>query len=336
MWIERLHAWIEQGLPCVLVTVTDAAGSTPRPTGAKLVVNLEGAVAGSVGGGFIEHRCLEEARRVLATGTPACSTSGWTRPTGRSPWRRKAARSGAWRSSWSRSSRPGRWWRSVAGTSRSAWPASARWSGCPSGSTTSAPSSPAGSASPGPGRWCARPTASWAGTSVCRRPATAWWRTHGHAQDERVLEQLLQLPFLPYLGLVGSARKLQGIRERLAAKGLVLGSQVHSPAGLALGGSLPGDIALAILAEIKLQMDGGRLEHLGRADLSLAAELSSSSGVPIVRAEAPWNRGERGHARAPTAPRGAGRASSPRPRRGSGARPPRPWGRPRPCASSGC
>jgi xanthine dehydrogenase accessory factor len=89
--------------------------------------------------------------------------------------------------------------------------------------------------------------------------------THGHAQDEAVLEQLVQLPFLPYIGLVGSRRKLQGIRERLAAKGQTLGPQVHSPAGLALGGALPGDIALAILAEIKLLMDGGRPEHLGKA-----------------------------------------------------------------------
>ena len=86
--------------------------------------------------------------------------------------------------------------------------------------------------------------------------------THGHAQDELVLEQLLQVPFLPYLGMVGSSRKLQGIRERLAVKGLTLGPHVYSPAGLALGGGLPGDIALSILAEIKLVMDGGRPEHL--------------------------------------------------------------------------
>jgi xanthine dehydrogenase accessory factor len=86
--------------------------------------------------------------------------------------------------------------------------------------------------------------------------------THGHAQDEVVLEQLLRMPFLPYIGMVGSSKKIQGIRERLAAKGLAFGPHVYTPAGLALGGGLPGDIALAILAEIKLLMDGGRAEHL--------------------------------------------------------------------------
>ncbi|HWQ09056.1 MAG TPA: XdhC family protein, partial [Holophaga sp.] len=86
--------------------------------------------------------------------------------------------------------------------------------------------------------------------------------THGHAQDEQVLETLVGMPFLPYVGMVGSSRKVQGIRTRLAGKGLAFGPQVYTPAGLALGGGLPADIALSILAEIKLVMDGGRAAHL--------------------------------------------------------------------------
>jgi xanthine dehydrogenase accessory factor len=88
--------------------------------------------------------------------------------------------------------------------------------------------------------------------------------THGHALDEQVLEQLLRVPVLPYIGMVGSSKKIRGIRERLLTKGINFGPHVYSPAGLALGGNLPGDIALAILAEIKLVMEGGQPGHLGQ------------------------------------------------------------------------
>ncbi len=47
----------------VLATVIGDAGSTPRGTGARMVVNAQGPVAGSVGGGAVE---LEVTRRALA------------------------------------------------------------------------------------------------------------------------------------------------------------------------------------------------------------------------------------------------------------------------------
>jgi xanthine dehydrogenase accessory factor len=266
MWIERLHAWIEQGLPCVLVTVTDAAGSTPRPAGAKLVVNLEGAVAGSVGGGFIEHRCLEEARRILATGTP-CTLHFRLDA---ADWQESAAKEGGTVGSVAVFLEPVFPPREVVafggGHIAERLAGLCAVVGLPFRVYDERPGFANRERFPGAREVVCAPYGEL-GRHLRLSPAShCVVATHGHAQDECVLEQLLQVPDLPYLGLVGSARKLQGIRERLAAKGFVLGSQVHSPAGLALGGSLPGDIALAILAEIKLQMDGGRLEHLGRAD----------------------------------------------------------------------
>jgi len=42
--------------------------------------------------------------------------------------------------------------------------------------------------------------------------------THGHRHDEEVLQQLLQIP-LGYLGMMGSAPKVETIRRRLLARG---------------------------------------------------------------------------------------------------------------------
>jgi xanthine dehydrogenase accessory factor len=265
MWLERLHAWAEQGVPCALATVTESEGSAPRKAGAKLVLNAHGEIEGSIGGGAIEHRCLQEAARVLASG--AASTLRFVLD---ADWREMERGDPA---------------------------------GTLGGSVTVfiepvLPSKEvvvfgAGHIAERLGRLCEvvglgfrvydprpefarRERFPQAREVVCAAydDIEAHLRlssvshcvvlTHGHAQDEQVLGQLLGMPILPYIGMVGSSKKIRGIRERLAAKGLSFGPHVYTPAGLALGGNLPGDIALAILAEIKLLMEGGRPGHLGQ------------------------------------------------------------------------
>lgn len=56
------------GQPLVLATVVGATGSTPRGAGARMVVGREGRLCGTIGGGAIEHRCLELAQQVFADG----------------------------------------------------------------------------------------------------------------------------------------------------------------------------------------------------------------------------------------------------------------------------
>jgi xanthine dehydrogenase accessory factor len=54
-------------VPAVLATVVDAVGSTPQEAGAKLLLAGDGQQAGTIGGGAIEARVLEEARGLLAS-----------------------------------------------------------------------------------------------------------------------------------------------------------------------------------------------------------------------------------------------------------------------------
>ncbi|MGO5029983.1 XdhC family protein [Candidatus Agathobaculum pullicola] len=58
---------IEADRPVLLVSVARATGSTPRKEGAILLAGTQGLLCGTIGGGLLEHRCLE-----LAAAQPAC------------------------------------------------------------------------------------------------------------------------------------------------------------------------------------------------------------------------------------------------------------------------
>jgi xanthine dehydrogenase accessory factor len=58
-------------------------------------------------------------------------------------------------------------------------------------------------------------------------------------------------PRIRYLGLMGSRRKVARVRAELDRRGVDLaGVRLHAPIGLRLGGDSPGEIAIAILAEV--------------------------------------------------------------------------------------
>jgi xanthine dehydrogenase accessory factor len=54
--------------PVAVATVIEARGSTPRNAGAKMLVYADGRTVGTVGGGALEARVIEEAREAIAEG----------------------------------------------------------------------------------------------------------------------------------------------------------------------------------------------------------------------------------------------------------------------------
>lgn len=66
-WLGALASARDAGDACVLVTVAEAQGSTPRASGTKMVVLAERFV-GTIGGGNLEFKALEIARRMLSEG----------------------------------------------------------------------------------------------------------------------------------------------------------------------------------------------------------------------------------------------------------------------------
>lgn len=68
--IATMTEWQARGDKVVVATVVKTGGSTPRPIGAKMIVNSRGEFAGSVSGGCVEGAVIDEARRVIKTGQP--------------------------------------------------------------------------------------------------------------------------------------------------------------------------------------------------------------------------------------------------------------------------
>jgi len=59
---------IRQGESAAMATVVEASGSTPRGASAKMLIYADGRTVGTVGGGGVEARVIEEAQAALAEG----------------------------------------------------------------------------------------------------------------------------------------------------------------------------------------------------------------------------------------------------------------------------
>ena len=72
---------VSAGEPVVLATVAQTFGSTPRKTGAKMVVRADGSFVGTIGGGCGEAEVWQEAMEILDGGAPRVITVDLTEPT---------------------------------------------------------------------------------------------------------------------------------------------------------------------------------------------------------------------------------------------------------------
>ena len=60
---------VQHNTPCVLCTVVRTSGSVPRHPGAKMLIGADGSLlAGTVGGGEMESRAVEQAKLAIADG----------------------------------------------------------------------------------------------------------------------------------------------------------------------------------------------------------------------------------------------------------------------------
>jgi xanthine dehydrogenase accessory factor len=83
--------------------------------------------------------------------------------------------------------------------------------------------------------------------------------TTDHITDEAALRQVIASP-ARYIGMIGSRAKCGTILDHLKTNGITHDSlqRVHAPIGLDLGGPTPGEIAVAILAEVIAVRRGGK------------------------------------------------------------------------------
>jgi xanthine dehydrogenase accessory factor len=66
--IDTARHWIAQRQAAVVVRITEARGSVPRDAGTRMLVAAD-QVAGTIGGGHVELKAIEQAREMLASRT---------------------------------------------------------------------------------------------------------------------------------------------------------------------------------------------------------------------------------------------------------------------------
>ncbi len=67
---DRAAEIIREGKPAVLCIVVDSGGSTPGKLGAKMIVQADGSVSGTIGGGAIEKEVTEQALTMIGSSKP--------------------------------------------------------------------------------------------------------------------------------------------------------------------------------------------------------------------------------------------------------------------------
>ncbi len=68
--LQPMRTWFDQDKEVALATVVEIYGSAPRGLGAKMAVNQDSLMAGSVSGGCVEGAVVAEAIKVLRKGEP--------------------------------------------------------------------------------------------------------------------------------------------------------------------------------------------------------------------------------------------------------------------------
>jgi xanthine dehydrogenase accessory factor len=235
-------AW-RTGQRAALATVIEAAGSTPRVAGARMLVFADGSQVGTIGGGELERRATVKALEVLSSGVPERLVVHTTRDLGMCCGGRMEV--------YVEPLQPrlpivifgaGHVAKAVAPVLRSVdfevivvdgrdeLCTEARFPDCTLHNTD--PLAYAQSMLGGP---------------------DAWWLvlTHDHKLDQDIVEHLLNKP-CAWLGMIGSQAKVVRFLVRYRAAGMDERrlTRLCAPVGLDVGAETPGEIAVAIAAEV--------------------------------------------------------------------------------------
>ena len=281
-WIDTLARLQQRGEPCVLVTLVEERGSTPRNAGAKMLVGGERAWD-SIGGGHLEYRALEIAREMLASGAQAPRLERFTlgaslgqccggtavllfEPFGRP--QAQIALFGA-----------GHVGRALAPL-LAALPCQVRWidareeefpAAIPPDATRVVNDEPV--------------------EEVERMPPDSYFivMTHDHRLDLELTEAILRRGDFAYFGLIGSRSKRARFEHRLRERGISGLERMRCPIGLAeVKGKLPMEIAIAVAGEV-IASYGAQTRESKREDESterrLPADLAQSE-TPLMVAPA--------------------------------------------------
>lgn len=258
-FVERLAELSQSGVPFVCVTMVDATGSTPQDAGSKMLVTAGGLVTGTVGGGRVELKAIERARRMLAqpvNQTPLTELVEWNLK--RDVGMTCGGSVKLFFETYNHSD-----WRIVVFGAGHVASAVVECLGRLDCHVT-----------------CIDPRTDWLDhipararlrkiqreeprTLVAELPDDAFiiCMTMGHATDRPILEEIFrQDRHFPFLGVIGSRAKRAVLLKELEAAGVPpdRAGAFHCPIGLELGTNQPGEIAISVVAQLIQERDRWR------------------------------------------------------------------------------
>jgi xanthine dehydrogenase accessory factor len=244
-WLKQLNNFLIRGEPLAVLTITDVKGSSPRATGAKMIVNSQGRLWGTIGGGKLEDLAISDALNIL---------KGNLTHKFQYPLSEKAGQCCGG---------------SVEilieplNTSPQLYIFGAGHVGTALANTTVNTVFDIHVIDER-AEWCLSPAIHQNVLREAISPLeyinTHTWNTtrswcvvmtHDHGLDQALVQNLAKLN-LRYLGLIGSQTKWRRFRNRLFKEGLSEDqlTSVHCPIGIDIGGETPQEIAISISAEI--------------------------------------------------------------------------------------
>jgi xanthine dehydrogenase accessory factor len=257
---SRVAALRARGEPFALATLVHAEESTPRSTGARMIVLPGGVTEGSVGGGALEKRVTEDAVRMLAEGRSErvlydLGTGREGVATGMICGGRVEVLIESFRSGITLfifgAGHVGAKLAQLAELleipywivdNREAYAAKARFPGARK-------------------VICEEFRESFALLPIDENSFLIIV-TYGHQYDGVCLEEALKTP-ARYIGMIGSRKKVKAITDALVGKGIQVNDErLYAPIGLELGDSSPGQIGISIFAELLKLISGGSGRHM--------------------------------------------------------------------------
>lgn len=252
-YFEALNELASANVPFIAVTVVDTVGSTPQDRGSKMLVTSEGRAFGTVGGGKIEARCIEEAKKLLAD-----SSAPKTRYF-----------------QWSLEKDIGMTCGGIVRVYFEAFNVT-RWNIVVFGAGHVAQSVIDTLLKLDCRITCIDPREEWLAqipdapkltkirtgempAEVAKIPEGSFvvLMTMGHTTDRPILIEILRTRKFPYLGVIGSNSKAKRLRQDVADAGLPEDAQraFYCPIGLEIGSDAPQEIAVSVAAQLLQQRD---------------------------------------------------------------------------------
>lgn len=257
--IEELLTAQRRGQTVALATVIRARGSVPRHAGSKMLVYEDGRISGTVGGGEMEARVVEESKVALREGKPRLVPYSLVDPARGDP----GVCGGEMEIYVEPYLPPATVLVIGAGHVGRAVADLAHWLGYRVAVQDDRTELASEETIPNADVYLPADIEEALAQQPLTRNTFVVLTTRNVMVDRQILPLLVDSP-APYMGIIGSKRRWEHTKELLREDGLSDEqlAQFHSPIGLELNAETPEEIAVSILAEIIMLGRGGSGERM--------------------------------------------------------------------------